>query len=842
MKMKPTLNLLILLLGCLLAEAQPFWKTYPVPNRPQQLKDIVEAGNNGYAFIRDHSFVLVNKNGALQKEWVPAAFADLPFEKLIRTSTGKFVISANSIGLPGFWLFILSENAEQEKVYQYQFDEKVRAVKILPAANGNFFLTYVKEIEEKPERLQVLYLDGTGQKIWQTEIPEGVFFNYALQPSVNGGLDIAYTTPGERKLKVANITATNQRSEKQFSTLFMDGEMYLPSFFCKSPDGGYLFAATEAVFGMLDNSDLLFMKADADGKTMWTKLADISMNDEMAGFQHDANGYIVLSASGWNANWYDLEGSSDLVLSRFNWQGELQWKKAFGTAGNNEYANALLLTSDAILAGGWARYFGQPDAAPLLIKTNLKGELNDAVFPYSIQPAASLKNIQVPLATRTQEIIHTLALPGGGYIATAKLIGVTEEDYMACLIKINAAGEFEWVKMLSDITSSPGRICAASDGNFLVLLTEYDTGVSIEQVLKLRPDGAVIWRSDIWARHVDDIAASNDGGCYISGAETDGMVQFNVFIMKLNANGSEAWRKPRVFFRYNTRASKICVTPDQKLVVTGEATRTDGTGLPGIYLSQSTLDGDGLWARVYVRTDTVMAAQSLLATTDLHYLVAGYAESTLSGNRDALLMKVDRTGATTWAKTFDIHLTDNSNSLLERGDTAYCLAGTTGEPVFGTRKKYGFLANIRKDGTKNVIRYFGNGDPEFSVNKLFDASGGRLHFIGNREEQYGNSSIYFGTLDPLVLSGNEVDLNNGIKLFPNPAKGTSWLELNNSFAGEIRILVTGISGLPIKTVIMKKHTGSLVIPLNLKQVPAGVYQVVVWMGTKKVVKQLLVIP
>ncbi|QEC45774.1 T9SS type A sorting domain-containing protein [Pseudobacter ginsenosidimutans] len=841
--MKSALSLFFLLSCCLLAEAQqPFWKTYPVPNRPQQLTDLVEAGNEGYAFIRANSFVLTDKNGILQKEWMPAAFADLPFEKLIRTSTGKFVITANSIGLPGFWVFILSANAEQEKVYQYQFNEKVRSVRIFPAANGNFYLTYVKEMEEKPERLHILCLNESGQTIWKTEIAEGLFFGYSLQPAENGGLEIAYTTPDERKLKVVTVTASGDRSEKQFATLFMNGEYYLPMFFCKSPDGGYLFAATEAVFSFLGNSDLLFLKARADGTTEWTKLVDISMNDDMAGIRHDANGWYVLSSSGWNANWYDLEGGTDLVLSRFNWQCELQWKKAFGTAGSNESANTLLLTSDAILAGGWARLPGQPDAAPLLIKTNLNGELQDAPFPYAIQPAASLKNLPVPLNTVTQEIVHTLNLPGGGYIATVKLIGVTEDDYMACLIRINAAGEFEWVKMLSDLASSPGRICVSSDGNFLVLLTEFDSGFSIDQVLKLRPDGTVIWRSQVWTLNVDDIAPSNDGGCYISGAESEGLMQYNALIMKLNTDGSEAWRKPRAFFRYNTRANKISVTPDQRLVVTGEATRTDGTGQGGIYLAQSTLDGDVIWARVFVRPDTVLAAQSLLATTDLHYLVAGYAEATLSGNRDALLMKVDRWGTPTWTRTLDIYLTDNSNSLLERGDTAYCLAGTTGEPIFGTRKKYGFLANIRKDGTPNGIKYYGNGYPEFSISNLFEASASRLHFIGNREEQYGNSSIYFGTLDQIVLSGNDVNLNDGVRIFPNPAKGKSWLELNNRFAGDIRILITGINGLPVKSVIMKKQTNSLVIPLNLNQVPAGVYQVVIWMGKTRVVKQLVMQP
>ena len=840
MKMKPALNLFLLLSSCLLAEAQTFWKTYPVANRPQQLKEIVEVGNEGYAFIRDHSFVLTNKNGILQKEWVPAAFADLPFDKLIRTSSGKFVITANSIGLPGFWVFILSAEAAQEKIYQYQFDEKVRAVKILPAANGNFFLTYVKEMQEKPERLHILYLDETGGTIWKTEIGEGIFFNYALQPAENGGLDIAYTTPGEKKLKIATITATGDRSEQQFATLFMDEELYLPSFFCKSADGGYLFAATEAVFGMTDNSELLFLKARADGRTEWTKLVDISMNDEIAGLQHDANGWYVLSNSGWRANWYDQEGGTDLALSCFNWQGELQWKKAFGTPGSNEMAGTLLITSDAILAGGWVRVPGQRDVAPLLIKTSLSGELDDAPFPHTTQPASTLKKLPVPLTTKTQEIVHTLALSGGGYIATAKLIGVTEDDYMACLLKINAAGTLEWVRMLSDMASRPGRICTAFDGNFLVLLTEFDTGISIDQVLKLRPDGTVIWRSNIWTRTVDDIAPSGDGGCYISGSEIDGIVMHNALIMKLNADGSEAWRKPRVFFRYNTTANKISVTPDQRLVVAGEAIRADGTER-GIYLAQSTLDGDVIWSRVYVRPDTVLAVQGLLATTDLHYLVAGNAEAKLTGNRDALVMKIDRWGATTWSKTFDIHLNDNSSGLLERGDTAYCMAGTTGEPLFGTRKKYGFLANIRKDGTQNGIRYYGNGNPEFSIKNLFEATADRLHFVGNRQEQYGSSSIYFGTLDPVVLSGNDLDLDAGLKLFPNPAKGTGWVELNNTFTGVIRILITGINGLPVKSIIVKKQTNNLIIPMSLKQVPSGIYQVVIWMGKVRMVKQLVVL-
>lgn len=833
--------ILAVLFCCFDAGAQPFWKTYPVPNRPQQVVDLIAVENSGYAFLRDHSFVLTNKNGQIQREWTSGTFADLPAAKLIRTNTGKFVIAANSIGLPGFWLYILSADATEEKTYQYQFTDKVRSVKMLPGENGNFFLTYVKEQEDKPERLHIHYLNETGAQIWKTEIAEGVFFNYALQSAGNGGLHIAYTTPDEVKLKVFTLTANGDRSEQEFTTLYQTSELYMPEFFCKTPDGGWLFAATELSSGLFENSDLLLLKANAAGQTEWEKLIDISMNDEVAGLQYDANGFYILSNSGYRVNWYDLAGGTDLVVSKYNWNAEPQWKRAFGTAGDNERANVFLLSGNELLLGGWARIAGQDGAAPLVIKTTLDADLQDAPFVHPLQPVSALKQVTIPATVKTTEIVHSITLPGGGYLATAKLIGVTEDEYVACLIKIKADGEQDWIKFLSEFPATAGKICTASDGNYFVLLSEFDTGIKVDNIVKLNAQGQTIWKQQVWARYIDDIAASNDGGCYVSGGELENTVEFHAMVLKLNANGTETWRKQHVFFNYNTRGNQIKVTADNKLVIAGISEKPNGAD-PGIFLMHANVDGDALWSRVYVKPDTLQVMQQLMITPDQHFVVSGFAQSDLTGNRDVVMLKVNKSGNMIWSKVFDLNLQDNSSCLVPKGDTAYCLAGSTGEPLFGTRKQYGFLANIKLDGVLNGVKYYGSGGPEFTIRNVFEAAGGRLHFLGNRQEQYGNTNIFFGTLDPVILSGEEVNNTNGIKIFPNPCKGNAWLLIDNGYAGDVRLSVTGINGVNIKSRTIQKISTQLQIPLLSGTMPAGVYQVEIVMGKERVVKQWVLLP
>ncbi|MCB9287007.1 MAG: PKD domain-containing protein [Lewinellaceae bacterium] len=85
------------------------------------------------------------------------------------------------------------------------------------------------------------------------------------------------------------------------------------------------------------------------------------------------------------------------------------------------------------------------------------------------------------------------------------------------------------------------------------------------------------------------------------------------------------------------------------------------------------------------------------------------------------------------------------------------------------------------------------------------------------------------------------DISATMKAFPNPTTGALQLEMNNRISGELTVVVRNALGQAIMQQQVDKRTEQLSLPLNLAELPDGLYVVTVeheaYRGVKRVVKQ-----
>lgn len=97
------------------------------------------------------------------------------------------------------------------------------------------------------------------------------------------------------------------------------------------------------------------------------------------------------------------------------------------------------------------------------------------------------------------------------------------------------------------------------------------------------------------------------------------------------------------------------------------------------------------WARTYGGASTDVA-NSVQATADGGYIIAGYTRSFGAGGADAWVLKLDANGNVIRQKTFGSPGTDEASSVEPTADGGYVAAGTTGS--FGAGYADAWVLNL----------------------------------------------------------------------------------------------------------------------------------------------------
>jgi prepilin-type N-terminal cleavage/methylation domain-containing protein len=293
----------------------------------------------------------------------------------------------------------------------------------------------------------------------------------------------------------------------------------------QTSDGGYIITGLTKTFGA-GNADVLLSKFDFSGNLSWSKIfGDSSSDYGQSVFQTSDGGYIVAGdATGFGG------GFRDAFLSKYDSSGGLSWFKKVGGA-SWDSGHSVSQTSDGgYIVAGEAGSFGAGNYDFFLLKFDSSGNLSWS------KVAGGAGDDQSRSVSQTSD---------GGYITTGytQSFGAGSSDIF--LLKFDSSGGLSWSKAVGGAGYESGySVSQTSDGGYIVLgeTSSFGAGSVDVFLLKFDSSGNLSWSKTIGGASVDrgeSLAQTSDGGYIVAGyTQNLGAGGHDVFLLRFDSSGN----------------------------------------------------------------------------------------------------------------------------------------------------------------------------------------------------------------------------------------------------------------------------------------------------------------
>jgi len=248
------------------------------------------------------------------------------------------------------------------------------------------------------------------------------------------------------------------------------------------------------------------------------------------------------------------------------------------------------------------------------------------------------------------------------------------------------------------------------------------------------------------------VQQTSDGGYIIGGSMstwgTNGLE--DVYLVKTDANGKESWAKNfgGAFNDYGCYAQQ---TNDGGYVIAGyNSSISKWQNGDDVYLVKTDPVGAVIWERLFgdigPKPDR---AYSMQQTNDGGYIIAGETMSSGSGDWDFYLIKTNGNGEAVWTKTYGGASWDNAYSVQQTKDGGFILAGKTAS--FGTGMEDAYVVKTNVNGDTLWTKTYGGAYCD-CANCIRETTDNGYVIIGTSDDSSLNHHISFIKTD---LKGNE---------------------------------------------------------------------------------------
>ena len=318
----------------------------------------------------------------------------------------------------------------------------------------------------------------------------------------------------------------------------------------------------------------------------------------------------------------------------------------------------------------------------------------------------------------------------GGYIITGtssssangNVTGTSHGASDYWVIKLDASGNIQWQRLYGGTDHDYAvSIMQTADGGYIIGgtsdssasgdVTGINHGSSDYWVVKLNSTGTIQWQKLYGGNNAEmfySIQQTADGGyilvgwtLFSSSGDVKGTDYGNndYWVVKLNSAGTIQWQK-RYGGNSNDYGTCIKQTKDGGYLVAGYSNSSASGNVTGTshgsadyWILKLDASGNIEWQKLYGGSGNDMA-NSIELTTDGGYIIAGYSDSSASGNvtgtshgdYDYWIIKLDTSGNIQWQKLYGGSGTesiDKPYSILQTSDGGYILGGKSKSSASG---------------------------------------------------------------------------------------------------------------------------------------------------------------
>jgi hypothetical protein len=302
-------------------------------------------------------------------------------------------------------------------------------------------------------------------------------------------------------------------------------------------DGGYIATGWTKTYGA-GNGDVWLVKTNETGVEEWNRTYGGKGFDFGEGVLAEDNGYVIIGTTpSFGA------GGMDFWLIKTDLSGNELWNRTYGGAGDDK-GMAISSTTDGgyVITGYW-----KPGVAGWrqlwVIKTDSGGNIE-----WDSKLGGELDD----------EGWAVMQTTDGGYVAAGYTASYGAGGADLWLISMDANGTEKWNTTFGGIGDDFGSaLIETSDGNYTIVgqtesfgnvYNDFDDKTTVNAwMLKVTESGTELWNrsiGNIWYEYAEEIIETDDGGYFMAGSSGSYHGEnFNIFLMRLDENGTEQWSK-----------------------------------------------------------------------------------------------------------------------------------------------------------------------------------------------------------------------------------------------------------------------------------------------------------
>lgn len=275
----------------------------------------------------------------------------------------------------------------------------------------------------------------------------------------------------------------------------------------------------------------------------------------------------------------------------------------------------------------------------------------------------------------------------GGYALAGETSSLGEGAYDFWLSKTDLNGNQEWTQTYgAELTDGANCLVETDDGGYALVgkTASFGSGGYDFWLVKTDINGNVEWNKTYGGPETDIahwLIVASDGGYIIAGETASfGAGASDFWLIKTDEYGTVEWNQT-----YGNEATQIAdsltATSDGGYALAGYTTAT-GDGSGDFWLVKTDSNGNMQWNQTYGNSTDWERAYSVIATSDGGYALAGHVSySEIPISNDFWLVKTDEFGNLQWTQTYGIDEWGQRDweiayAVIETTDGGYALAGS----------------------------------------------------------------------------------------------------------------------------------------------------------------------